>query len=186
MVEGLVDVKAVAAAHARGERLKFLYFWGHQPERDGSVGAGCLSQWAPVSFTVDGIRYATAEHYMMHGKAVLFGDDEMAAKILAAGHPRQAKMLGGRVSGFDQQTWNEHRFRIVVAGNHAKFGQHDDLSGYLLNTGKRVLVEASPMDRIWGIGLTRDDPAAADPGRWRGLNLLGFALMRVRERLQTA
>jgi ribA/ribD-fused uncharacterized protein len=184
MSEKLGDVRAVVSAQARGERLKFLFFWGHQPERDGSVGAGCLSQWAPVSFTVDGVRFATAEHYMMWGKAKLFGDDAMAERILAAGHPKQAKTLGGRVSGFDQQTWNAHRSPIVVAGNLAKFGQHADLRDYLLGTGRRVLVEASPMDRIWGIGLTRDDPAASDAGRWRGLNLLGFALMDVRDALR--
>lgn len=180
------DVAALAAAHARGERLKFLFFWGHQPERDGSVGAGCLSQWWPAAFTVDGVGFATAEHYMMWHKAVLFGDDAMAERILGASHPRQAKTLGGRVAGFDQRTWDEHRFPIVVAGNLAKFGQHADLRTYLLGTGERVLVEASPMDRIWGIGLTRDDPAAGDPARWRGLNLLGFALMEARRALAAA
>ncbi|WP_205650587.1 NADAR family protein [Actinoplanes solisilvae] len=172
------------AAHAARKRVKYLFFWGHQPERDGSAGTGCLSQWWPSPFTADGHEFATAEHYMMWRKAVLFDDDTMAARILEAPHPKVAKTLGGRVERFEQTVWNEHRYGIVVAGNRAKFGQHDELRAYLLTTGDRVLVEASPMDRVWGIGLGRDDPAAANPRRWRGTNLLGFALMDVREELQ--
>jgi ribA/ribD-fused uncharacterized protein len=113
----------------------------------------------------------------------LFGDDVMAERVLAAPHPHAAKALGGRVARFDQRTWDEHRFDIVVAGNLAKFGQHADLRAFLIGTGRRVLVEASPVDRIWGIGLTRDDPAASDPAQWQGLNLLEFALMQVRDAL---
>jgi ribA/ribD-fused uncharacterized protein len=177
------SVADLATAEAEGRRVRFLFFWGHQPERDGSVGPGCLSQWWPASFTADGLRFATAEHYMMWRKATLFGDGAMAEQILAARHPRAAKALGGRVAGFEQAAWDEHRVPIVVAGNLAKFGQHPELGAFLLRTGQRVLVEASPVDRIWGIGLTRDDPAAEDPGRWRGLNLLGFALMEVRDSL---
>jgi len=170
---------------AQENRVKYLFFWGHQPERDGSAGAGCLSQWWPQAFEADGHEFASAEHYMMWRKAVLFGDDAMAARILRAPHPKVAKTLGGRVAGFEQAAWNQHRFEIVVSGNLAKFGGHDELRDYLLTTGDRVLVEASPLDRIWGIGLDRDDPAAADPRRWRGTNLLGFALMEVRDRLRS-
>ncbi|AGL18616.1 NADAR family protein [Actinoplanes sp. N902-109] len=180
------SVADLVTAQARGDRMKYLFFWGHQPERDGSAGAGCLSQWWAAPFTADGLVFATAEHYMMWRKATLFGDDAMAERVLAAPHPHAAKALGGRVSGFDQQTWDEHRFDIVVAGNCAKFGQHADLRAFLLRTGRRVLVEASPVDRIWGIGLARDDRAASDPARWRGLNLLGFALMQVRQVLHNA
>lgn len=174
----------VLAALARNDPPKFLFFWGHQPERDGSVGAGCLSQWWQAPFNVDGFEFATAEHYMMWRKATLFGDRTMAEKIRAAPHPHAAKALGGRVAGFDQPTWDEHRFPVVVAGNLAKFIQHPALRTFLLGTGQRVLVEASPRDRIWGIGLARQDLAAADPARWRGLNLLGFALMEVRDALR--
>ncbi|KUL41207.1 NADAR family protein [Actinoplanes awajinensis] len=183
MIAEVRTVADLAALTAAGQRVKYLHFWGHTPARDGSVSASCLSQWSPEGFTVDGIRFATAEHYMMWGKATLFGDTAMAAQILACGHPRQAKTLGGRVARFDQQVWNDHRVAIVVTGNLAKFHQNPDLGTFLAGTGTRVLVEASPMDRIWGIGLTRDDPRADDPGRWRGLNLLGFALMEVRARL---
>ncbi|MGY0231040.1 NADAR family protein [Longispora urticae] len=162
---------------------KYLLFWGHRPQPDGSVGPGCLSQWWPAPFTVDGVRYGTAEHFMMAGKARLFGDTETAARILDAGGPGAVKALGRQVRGFDQATWEAHRLEIVVAGNVAKFGQNPDLKTYLLGTRNRVLVEASPLDRIWGIGLAADDPGAADPARWRGLNLLGVALMSARDQL---
>ncbi|SDT80050.1 NADAR family protein [Actinoplanes derwentensis] len=185
MSEDVRDVAGLTAVLEAGERVKYLYFWGHQAGKDGDPGAGCLSQWFPSVFRVDGVEFATAEHYMMWRKAKLFGDEVMAGKILAAGHPHEAKKLGGRVAGFDQRIWDEHRMPIVVAGNLAKFSADPALRDYLTATGDRILVEASPMDRIWGIGLTRDDERAADPYRWRGLNLLGFALMEVRARLVT-
>lgn len=168
---------------ALGDRVKYLLFWGHRPQRDGSIGAGCLSQWWPVEFTVDGVVFRSAEHYMMWSKALLFGDKAMAERIVAAGHPRDAKLLGRGVAGFDEQTWADHRFRIVVEASRAKFGQHADLREWLTGTGDRVLVEASPTDRVWGIGLPASDERATDPSRWRGLNLLGFALMRARVEL---
>lgn len=162
---------------------KYLLFWGHQPPAGGGVGKGCLSQWWPAVFTVDGVSYPSAEHYMMAAKARLSGDAEAAEKILAAPHPGAAKALGRQVRGFDEQRWAQHRFDVVVTGNMAKFGQHPELGAFLAGTGTRVLVEASPQDRVWGIGLAADDERAASPGRWRGLNLLGFALMEVRHQL---
>jgi ribA/ribD-fused uncharacterized protein len=177
-------VADLTAASALGHRIKFLFFWGHRPEPDGRIGTGCLSQWWPAPFTVDGTVFATAEHYMMWRKATLFADHAMADRILAVEHPHVAKTLGAQVSGFEQPRWDEHRVPIVVAGNLAKFSQHPPLRAFLLGTGQRVLVEASPIDRIWGIGLDRNNPAAQDPARWRGLNLLGFALMQVRDTLR--
>jgi ribA/ribD-fused uncharacterized protein len=167
-----------------GARIKYLHFWGHRPRPDGRVGASCLSQWWPSPFTVDGVTYATAEHWMMAGKARLFGDAEAEKRALAAGHPSQAKKAGRLVRGFDEATWERERFRIVVEGSVHKFRAHPELREFLLNTGERVLVEASPVDRVWGIGLAADDEAAWDPERWRGPNLLGFALMEARERLR--
>jgi ribA/ribD-fused uncharacterized protein len=166
-----------------GVALKVLPFWGHQPERDGSVGSGCLSQWWPSPFTVDGVEYATAEHWMMAGKARLFDDAEGLAAVLATHNPYKAKAAGRAVRGFDDVRWREARFELVVAGNLAKFTQHPELREFLKRTGRRVLVEASPYDRIWGVGLAPTDEDVAHPARWRGLNLLGFALMDVRERL---
>jgi ribA/ribD-fused uncharacterized protein len=165
--------------------VKYLYFWGHRPNADGSAGSGCLSQWWPAPFTVDSITYPTAEHFMMCHKAMLFGDADAAGRILVAAHPGEAKKLGRGVRNFDESTWDSSRFDIVVAGSTAKFGQHDDLRAYLLGTGDRVLVEASPVDRVWGIGLAATDERALDPARWLGLNLLGFALMRARATLRS-
>jgi ribA/ribD-fused uncharacterized protein len=121
---------------------------------------------------------------MMAAKARLSGDAEAVGKILAAPDPGAAKALGREVRGFDEQHWTEHRFDVVVAANLAKFGQHPELRDFLAGTGSRVLVEASPRDRIWGIGLAADDERAESPERWPGLNLLGFALMEVRHRLR--
>ncbi|MGW4378624.1 NADAR family protein [Kitasatospora sp. NPDC004531] len=173
----------LVAAIASGGNPKYLHFWGHRPQRDGRIGAGSLSQWWPSPFNVDGVEYATAEHWMMAGKARLFGDEESVPRILRARTPAEAKNLGRLVIGFDQDTWVAHRFDLVVAGSVAKFGQDEQLRDYLLRTGTRVLVEASPLDRIWGIGLAADDEKANTPSRWRGLNLLGFALMEARARL---
>ncbi|MEV0648542.1 NADAR family protein [Phytomonospora sp. NPDC050363] len=178
-----MDLASAVAAEAAGQRLRFLHFWGHAPSPDGRVTASCLSQWWPAPFTVDGVGYATCEHYMMAGKARLFGDEEMERRILAAAHPRTAKTLGRKVRGFDQDRWEAERFEIVVAANVGKFGEHAELGGFLAGTKARVLVEASPRDRIWGIGLAADDPRADRPSQWRGPNLLGFALMAARDRL---
>ena len=177
------DVDEVIALARSGRRWKYLFFWGHRPQRDGSLGTGCLSQWWPSAFTVEGVRFATAEHYMMWRKALLFGDEEAAQRIVVASHPRQAKMLGRRVRGFDEQVWAGARFGIVTEAAVAKFGQRPELRDFLVGTGERILVEASPTDRIWGIGLAATDERTADPAQWRGLNLLGFALMRAREQL---
>jgi ribA/ribD-fused uncharacterized protein len=169
-----------------GARIKYLHFWGHRPRPDGRVGASCLSQWWPSPFTVEGVTYATAEHWMMAGKARLFRDAEAERRALAAGHPARAKKAGRLVRGFDEDLWARERFRIVVEGSVHKFAAHPELREFLLGTGERVLVEASPVDRVWGIGLAADDEAAADPERWRGANLLGFALMEARDRLRAA
>ncbi|MEY9892116.1 ribA/ribD-fused uncharacterized protein [Catenulispora sp. MAP5-51] len=165
---------------------KYLFFWGHTPKRPGTIGAECLSQWYPAPFEVDGVRFATAEHYMMWGKAQLFGDPKAAARILSAGHPKEAKDLGRTITGFDEAKWVADRVAIVTAGNVEKFRQNPDLLAFLLGTGERVLVEASPMDRVWGIGLAADDERAQDPAAWRGLNLLGEALMAARETLRVS
>lgn len=166
-----------------GVSIDLLAFWGHKAERDGSVGAGCLSQWWPSPFTVDGVEYATAEHWMMAGKARLFGDAEGLAAVLAAKSPGAAKAAGRKVRGFDEASWRQARYGLVVAGNLAKFGQRVELGEFLRRTGHRVLVEASPYDRIWGVGLPPTHEDVTHPSRWKGLNLLGFALMEVRERL---
>jgi ribA/ribD-fused uncharacterized protein len=186
MPQTIRDVNTLRVAVRKGRRPKFLFFWGHEPRRKGLIDQTCFSQWFAAGFTLDGVRYPTAEHYMMAEKARLFSDDATLAKILDAPHPGAAKQLGRDVRTFDEARWRRARYEIVVKGNAAKFSQNEPLKSFLLNTGHRVLVEASPVDRTWGIGLAADDPRALHPEQWRGLNLLGFALMDVRDALQTA
>ncbi len=121
---------------------------------------------------------------MMAEKARLFGDRATLQKILTVQHPRAAKELGREVQDFQPHIWDAQRFEIVVRGNLAKFSQNSSLKQFLIDTGDRVLVEASPVDKIWGTGLAADSPDAERPDKWPGLNLLGFALMAVRRDLQ--
>jgi len=173
----------------REKKAKYLHFWGHTSKNSKPLTKTCFSQWFNSSFEIDGIVYATTEHFMMAEKARLFesksvANKELVSKIIAATHPQKAKQLGRQVEGFTNEVWNKHRFDIVVRGNYAKFSQNFELAEFLMGTGKRVLVEASPVDNIWGIGLTEDHQDANNPYKWKGLNLLGFALMEVRERLK--
>jgi ribA/ribD-fused uncharacterized protein len=179
------DRESLIAFIRRGNRAKYVFFWGHTAPPGGGAGKHCLSQWWPAPFSIDGCTYPTAEHFMMAGKARLFDDQAAAARILAAAGPAAAKKIGREVRGFSEQRWAAARFDIVVRGSVAKFGGDPELRGYLLGTGDRVLVEASPRDRIWGIGIAQTDPRAEAPERWPGLNLLGFALMEARRRLQS-
>lgn len=167
----------------QGHQFKYLYFWGHTPKQNNHVDKSCFSQWFPSPFKQDGVEYLTAEHYMMAQKARLFNDEEAFAQILQVKHPNDAKQLGRKVRNYDEQLWKEKRFEIVVQANLAKFSQHPELSAVLLATHDRILVEASPVDRVWGIGMAQDHVHIQDPAQWNGLNLLGFALMQVRAQL---
>lgn len=120
---------------------------------------------------------------MMAEKARLFGDEESAKKAVAAQNPREAKTIGRGVKHFNESTWLNNRFKIVVNANYHKFSQDDALKVFLLSTNERVLVEASPVDKIWGIGLAAENNSCENPNLWKGLNLLGFALMEVRSLL---
>lgn len=153
----------------------FTFFW-----RPDSV----FSQWYPRDFVVDGQTFGCAEQFMMHGKAVLFGDAEVAEKILTAAHPREHKALGRKVKSFDDKVWKASRERIVLAGNRVKFTQNPELKELLLATKGTELVEASPYDKIWGIGLAASDPRAQDPTLWKGQNLLGRILTQLRAELE--
>ncbi|MCP3859794.1 MAG: NADAR family protein [Phycisphaeraceae bacterium] len=178
--DGAWTYDQLVEAERAGHRLKFLFFWGHTPPPSGEIGAHVLSQWYLHEFEIAGVSYASAEHYMMADKARLFADDEALEEILTSATPGEAKALGRRVRNFDNPTWEAHRSDIVTRASIAKFGSNDELRSYLVGTGNRVLVEASPRDRIWGIGMGKNNPAAEQPSAWRGLNLLGFALMRAR------
>lgn len=182
-----MDINELCQRYRTGERFKYLYFWSHKQKEPASIiTKSCFSQWYPSSFVVDNIHYATAEHYMMAAKARLFNDQQRLPDILNASSPAAAKSLGRQVSGFNHKIWHEQCFSIVIAGNLAKFSQNPQLADFLLATKKRVIVEASPLDKIWGIGLAEDDANIDNPLTWRGKNLLGFALMAVREQLKLA
>lgn len=175
---------SIREGETRGDRQTYLFFWGHQPTPSGQLGPSCLSQWWESPFLVDGVKYQTAEHWMMAAKARLFEDETALARILASFDPHTAKAAGRAVKGFDDAIWAAQRQAVVIEGNLAKFAQHDDLADFLLGTGDRVLAEASPDDRIWGIGLASNNTYARRPLKWPGKNLLGFALMEVRDRLR--
>lgn len=176
------DLKYITDKYLAGEKIKFLFFWGHT-EKGNEVTKACFSQWYPCSFEIGGITYHTAEQYMMAQKALLFQDESAYGGIMAAKHPGQFKELGRQVRNFSEAVWDRHKAGIVVEGNLAKFSQNSGLRDFLAQTGGRVLVEASPYDKIWGIGMSADNEKAQNPQLWNGQNLLGFALMEVRDRL---
>ena len=120
----------------------------------------------------------------MASKALLFNDLDVYAQIFDATTPKEFKNLGKSVKGYNQDVWNAHKDRIVIEGNIAKFSQNPELKDFLLSTGDKILVEASPLDTIWGIGLDEEDDRAIDPAQWLGENHLGFALMTVRDMLR--
>jgi ribA/ribD-fused uncharacterized protein len=156
---------------------RFVFFW--KPPAP-------FGQWTDSPFSIEGVDYGCAEQLMMAEKARLFGDEATRQQILDTPDPRLHRSLGRKVRGFSEKAWIANREDIVYRGNIAKFSQNPTLLAALLETGDRTLVEASPYDRVWGIGLNSTDPRAEDPTQWRGLNLLGKTLMRVRAALATS
>ena len=165
------------------EKLKYTFFWGHKGE-PGNVTKSCFSQWWPAAFKDDHHVYPTAEHWMMAGKARLFNDAASEEKILKAATPADAKKLGRLVTNFNPAAWDAEKFNIVVKGNLLKFSQYPKMKEFLINTGDTIIVEASPLDRIWGIGMSANNEHAENPTLWKGHNLLGYALMEVRDQLK--
>jgi ribA/ribD-fused uncharacterized protein len=145
-----------------------------------------FGQWTESPFVIGDIFYNCAEQFMMAEKARLFDDREIELQILQAMEPRKQKKLGQQVTGFRDDLWMVNRCDIVFRGNMAKFTQNPSLREVLLQTGDRQLVEASPLDKIWGIGLAANDPQAYDPCQWLGENLLGMVLERVRDHLRSS
>ena len=172
-IEGLVKEK----------EIKFMFFWGHQPLKNGQIGKSCFSQWFTKEFKYEGIIYPTAEHWMMAEKARLFKDEKVLSKILNSSSAPEVKKFGRQINNFDSSIWDANKFEIVKKGNYLKFSQNEDLLAFLLSTNNRVLVEASPYDTIWGIGMSANDDNVQYPSQWKGENLLGYALMEVRDSL---
>jgi ribA/ribD-fused uncharacterized protein len=152
---------------------KHVFFWD-----------GIYSQWYWADMVIDNIEYNSCEQYMMHQKALLFGDTDIAELIMQETNPREQKKFGRQIKGFDKSIWDKNCMSIVYEGNYAKFTQNPELKEQLLATGDRVLVEASPFDNIWGIGMGENDENVDDPSFWLGLNLLGSAIMLVRNQIK--
>lgn len=174
---------AVAAQEA-GTLPSILSFWGHTPSKDGSLTKSCFSQWWKSDFLTGGMDCCCMEQRMMAGKALTFQDLDTCKRIMAESDPKKIKALGRKVTPFDARVWDEVKHTLIVNGNYAKFTQNEELRRFLLSTGDSLLVEASPYDTIWGIGLGAENPEVQDPHRWRGQNLLGFALMEVRDEIR--
>lgn len=152
--------------------MKFTFFWQDK----------YLTQWSTSPFAdLSGLMYNCAEQYMMAQKALLFSDGETFKKIMSTTSPREQKDLGRQVQNFNQTIWDAYSTMIVYDGNLLKFSQNKKHRDVLLNTEGIFLVEASPYDRIWGIGLRKEDPRANDMSTWQGQNRLGFVLTKVRE-----
>ncbi|WP_079909041.1 NADAR family protein [Paenibacillus sp. 32352] len=179
----IYNMEDLQKAWQAGEKPKFVFFWGHTPAANGTVNASCFSQWWSSHFTVEDVTYCCTEQYMMAEKARLFGDNNMLEAIMNTIYPKEMKAYGRAVKSFDSRVWDSRCYEIVKRGNMAKFEQNPELWNYMKTTGNRILVEASPVDRIWGIGLAKDDPCAHNPMNWQGKNLLGFALTEVRDHL---
>lgn len=151
----------------------------HNPDEEN----GYLSNWYPSHFTLDGIVFSGVEQFMMYRKAVCFGDNNVAAQILHTNDVAHMKKLGRLVSGYDDNHWNGIRQIVVYEGLIAKFAQNSELRERLVDTGNAILAECAVKDRIWGIGLSMNDPDRLDRAKWKGQNLLGYTLMMVREKL---
>jgi ribA/ribD-fused uncharacterized protein len=154
--------------------MKYHFFWD-----------GPFSQWYSCDIIYKDIKFGCAEQAMMYSKAILFGDEEIAEKILNTDNPRSQKALGRQVRNFDPVLWDQHKFDIVLGINLKKFDQNLDLKETLLNTDCEYFVEASPYDTIWGIGLGENDPRIHDESQWRGQNLLGKALDLIKTTFET-
>lgn len=165
------------------ENKDFVFFWKEYDDKP-FVTKKCLSQWYYAPFLVDNQWYSCAEQFMMAEKARLFGDLEILQRIIEEPDQQSIKKLGRMVRNFNENVWLQHRHEIIKRGNIAKFSQNEGLKSYLLATGSRILVEASPYDVIYGVGLEEHSMEILNPHMWKGQNLLGFALMEVRDILR--
>lgn len=177
------NVATAKKCYQSNPEVQFLFFWGHHPSKNKEITKSCLSQWWKSDFEAEGIKYNTAEQWMMAKKAELFKDTEALNKILSSEDPKDVKQLGRTIRNFNDTTWDSNKYEIVKQGNLLKFSQNLLLRDFLVATGNSIIVEASPYDNIWGVGLKGDDVRTKNPDTWQGLNLLGFALMEVRDGL---
>ena len=166
-----------------GKKIDFLFFYGHTNDKK-EVTKSSLSQWYIKDFKDNDIVFNCMEKYMMYNKALLFDDKDIANEILNNNQPKAIKELGRKVKNFDDEVWDKMKYQIVFTGNYYKFSQNTELRNFLLSTKNKVLAEASPYDRVWGIKMKYDDDNIKNPFCWKGENLLGFALMQVRDEIK--
>lgn len=181
-----MDIQELCHLYTNGEKLEYLFFFGSKSKTSNPaiINKSCFSQWYYSNFKIDNIQYLTSEHYMMAEKARLFKDYRIESEILNTKSPAIAKSLGRKVKNFDYYTWLKYCLDVVITGNLAKFSQNPKLAKYLLSTEQKILVEASPYDKLWGIGLSENSSGVDNPLNWQGRNFLGFALMEVRKKLR--
>lgn len=172
-----MDIKEEAPKPPKAKAKNYTFFW-HEDEENG-----CFSQWFKAPFVIEGITYLTCEQYMMAKKALLFEDMKYYFAIMAADNPKDCKRFGKQVRNFDQEKWDACKEEIIYRANYAKFTQNEILRQKLLDTGDSILAEASPHDKVYGIGLEKSDPDAKNMKAWKGQNLLGNVLMVIRKTL---
>ena len=167
----------------KGKKIDFLFFYGHTNDKN-EITKSSLSQWYIKDFKANNLTFNCMEKYMMYNKALLFDDKKIAEEILNNNQPKTIKGLGRKVSNFKDETWDKVKYTIILKGNYHKFSQNNDLRNFLLNTKNKILVEASPYDKVWGIKMKYDNENIENPFFWQGENLLGFALMEVRDEIK--
>lgn len=176
------SIETMKKENAQGKKREKIFFWGHTSE--GTIGSKCLSQWYMADFYVGHIKYCCMEQYMMSKKALLFGDKEINEQIMKSSKQGEIKSLGRKIRGFKEEIWSQFKRPIILTGNYYKFSQLENFRKFLLGTGDAMLIEASPYDRIWGIGMSAEEAEKCEIDKWKGQNLLGFALMEVRDELK--
>ncbi len=166
-----------------GKSFDYLYFWGHTNNQK-QINKSCFSQWYPSTFIKNDEIFHNAEQWMMAKKAELFNDSATKELIMHSTDPSHTKKLGRAISNFNASVWDKSKLKVVIEGNLHKFSQNTELKEFLLSTENKILVEASPYDNIWGVGMNQNDSDIQNPNLWKGENLLGFALMHVRSLLK--